>query len=79
MALALQEVHQAGVAHRDIKLENYLFDGEYRVKLADFGHAHFIARVEEKILGAGTSFHCAKEAIDLHELLREIQTEQTRQ
>lgn len=34
---ALQCCHQQGVAHRDIKLENIMFDRKYQLKLCDFG------------------------------------------
>lgn len=36
---ALEHIHGKGVLHRDVKPENLLFDGEERLKLADFGWA----------------------------------------
>jgi len=33
----IEYLHQNGIAHRDIKLENILLDDKNRVKIADFG------------------------------------------
>jgi serine/threonine protein kinase len=44
------QVHQCGVGHRDLKPENFLIefvDGQYLVKLTDFGLATTDAESEE--------------------------------
>lgn len=38
----LVHIHQKGVLHRDIKLDNILLDGKGNVKLADFGVSRIV-------------------------------------
>ena len=38
-SLALDQMHKLGIIHRDIKIENILFDNKGFVKLCDFGSA----------------------------------------
>lgn len=41
LMFAVNYMHQQGIAHRDIKLENVLVDGHGQIKLADFGTSVF--------------------------------------
>jgi serine/threonine protein kinase len=41
MLSALEHIHEEGFSHRDIKLENMLFDQAYNLKIADFGYATY--------------------------------------
>lgn len=35
-------MHNLGYVHRDLKLENILFDEDYEIKICDFGFAEHI-------------------------------------
>ncbi len=37
--LAIERMHTLGIIHRDLKIENVLFDNQGIVKLCDFGSA----------------------------------------
>ncbi|CAI2176676.1 4200_t:CDS:2 [Funneliformis geosporum] len=39
MVLCIEEAHKMGYIHRDVKPDNFLFDGEGHIRLSDFGLA----------------------------------------
>lgn len=43
IAIALDFLHQAGIIHRDLKPENVLLDGDFHVRLIDFGFARWLS------------------------------------
>jgi eukaryotic-like serine/threonine-protein kinase len=64
VASALVPVHAAGIVHRDIKPSNLLFDGQGRVRLADFGIARLVGdtvRVTATGTAVGTATYLAPE------------------
>lgn len=63
LCLAVAYVHDAGIVHRDIKLENVLLDERCNVKLADFG---FVSQFDDDELlntYCGTTGYAAPEMI----------------
>ena len=43
MIIGLGKLHEKGIAHRDLKLENILIDTNGYIKVSDFGLAKMIA------------------------------------
>lgn len=68
---ALAYLHQQGIVHRDIKLDNIVFldsdHADYHIKIIDFGTA--IRKTEGKTKFAGTRYYMAPEVFQglLHE------------
>ncbi|KAG5608860.1 hypothetical protein H5410_020141 [Solanum commersonii] len=62
---AISYCHHMGVAHRDIKPDNVLFDSENRLKLADFGSAEWFAGCEGRMMSGvvGTPYYVAPEVL----------------
>lgn len=62
-ALGISHCHAAGVAHRDIKPDNLIFDAEFNVKVADFGLASPIEADDLLRTQCGTSMYKAPEVV----------------
>ncbi|KAI8926344.1 hypothetical protein BC831DRAFT_425889 [Entophlyctis helioformis] len=55
MVLAIEEVHKLGMIHRDVKPDNFLFDADGHLKLADFGLAtdyHYWSQDRDDMYGS---------------------------
>ncbi|KAL5542259.1 hypothetical protein UlMin_009969 [Ulmus minor] len=60
---AVAYCHRLGVAHRDIKPDNILFDERNRLKLADFGSAETFKEAGEMSGVVGTPYYVAPEVL----------------
>lgn len=57
--------HRAGIAHRDVKLDNVLFDAQGNLKLADFGSAEWFGGCVDGMMSGvvGTPYYVAPEVL----------------
>ncbi|OIV90774.1 hypothetical protein TanjilG_15507 [Lupinus angustifolius] len=60
---ALAHCHRLGVAHRDIKPDNILFDSRDNLKLADFGSAEWFGEGKKMSGIVGTPYYVAPEIL----------------
>nr|CAG4717460.1 unnamed protein product [Naegleria fowleri] len=59
----VQYLHSKGFCHRDIKPDNILLDGNYNVKISDFGVSHICETNDDTVKGsAGTPAFLSPEA-----------------
>jgi len=63
IALAVQFLHQHGILHRDLKLENVLVDSDGNCKIADFGLSKLGMFAPAKPQHCGTPFCMAPEIV----------------
>ena len=68
LLIILQTLHQMGICHRDLKLDNFLFDENFNIKLSDFGFSSFIKKYKngkkkKQTEYLGTSHYIAPEIL----------------
>ncbi|XP_040376967.1 phosphoenolpyruvate carboxylase kinase 2 isoform X2 [Oryza brachyantha] len=63
LASALASCHRRGVAHRDVKPDNLLFDGSGVLKLGDFGSAEWFGDGRPMTGLVGTPYYVAPEVV----------------
>jgi len=63
MTLALGYLHQKGIAHRDMKLENVLVDDKGYLKIIDYGLAKMLRDDQEATSFCGTPEYLAPEMV----------------
>ena len=44
LLIIVKDLHKIGICHRDLKLDNFLFDENFNIKLSDFGLSSFIKK-----------------------------------
>ncbi len=64
LAIALRDIHNGEIIHRDIKADNILITEDFKVKIADFGISYkenITVILDDEMAGAGTPRYMAPE------------------
>ncbi|KAL6952151.1 calcium,calmodulin-dependent protein kinase [Sarracenia purpurea var. burkii] len=71
---AIAHCHRVGVAHRDIKPDNILFDSRNKLRLADFGSAELFGCSERQTMRGvvGTPYYVAPEILSGREYSEKV-------
>lgn len=69
---AIAHCHRTGVAHRDIKPDNVMFDSRQRLKLADFGSAEWFGEGRGMRGVVGTPYYVAPEVLSGREYTEKV-------
>ena len=67
MTASLNYLHQAGIAHRDLKLENFIFTNKSdspEIKLIDFGYSQNYLQADHMHTVVGTAYYIAPEVLE---------------
>ena len=64
IAMAIGYLHDQGIAHRDLKLENILIDSDGYLKIIDYGLAKMIGQEELSMSFCGTPEYLAPEMVN---------------
>ena len=61
--IAIGKLHEKGIMHRDLKLENIMLDANGYIKIIDFGLAKIINNDELALTQCGTAEYFAPEVL----------------
>ena len=70
--MGIDHLHSQNIIYRDVKPDNLLISSHPRIKLADFGNAHFLSCEDESVCGLeGTQCYMSPEMRMKHKYSRE--------
>ena len=63
----MEYLHQNGICHRDLKLENILIDSKGKIKITDFGLSRKVENNEKMSTFCGSWSYCSPEVAQMHD------------